>query len=51
MGLFEARPAAASPLSHPALEALAGVDVERMTPLEALHFVVQLKALAKAPAA
>ncbi len=37
--------------SHPVLEALAGVDVERMTPLEALHFVVQLKALASAPRA
>jgi len=51
MGLFdgravtEAQPAA----RHPALEALAGIDVERMTPLEALHFVVQLKALAAAP--
>lgn len=51
MGLFEARPAPSVAASHPVLEALAGVDVERMTPLEALHFVVQLKALAKAPAA
>jgi len=51
MGLFEARPAPSAPASHPVLEALSGVEVERMTPLEALHFVVQLKALAKAPAA
>ena len=46
MGLFEERPApVATPATHPALAALESVDVDRMTPLDALHFVSQLRAL------
>jgi DNA mismatch repair protein MutS len=43
MGLFEARPTATAPVTHPALEALAAADVNRMTPLDALHLMAQLK--------
>lgn len=49
MGLFEERPAAvATPATHPALAAIASVEVDRMTPLDALHFVSQLRALVAA---
>jgi DNA mismatch repair protein MutS len=49
MGLFEDRPApAASASTHPALAAIASVEVDRMTPLDALHFVAQLRALVAA---
>lgn len=44
-GLFDPRPAPAVAAS-PVLDALANADLDRMTPLEALHFVHQLKALA-----
>ena len=43
MGLFEERPSAPPPVAHPALDALAAADVNRMTPLDALHLVAQLK--------
>ncbi len=45
MGLFEERPAAPAPAAHPALDAIAHADVNRMTPLDALHLVAQLKAM------
>jgi hypothetical protein len=45
MGLFEEKPAAQTPVTHPALEALTHADVNRMTPLDALHLVAQLKAM------
>ncbi len=45
MGLFEERPAPVAPVSHPALDALASADVNRLTPLDALHLVAQLKAM------
>jgi DNA mismatch repair protein MutS len=43
LDLFAARP----PEVHPAIEALRAVDVERMTPLEALSLVARLSGLAK----
>lgn len=43
MGLFEGRATPAPPAPHPALEALAAADVNRMTPLDALHLMAQLK--------
>ncbi len=46
LGLFDgpdpSEPAAATP-SHPALEALRALDVDRLTPLEALQLVASLK--------
>ncbi|MEZ4391302.1 MAG: DNA mismatch repair protein MutS [Polyangiales bacterium] len=49
MGLFEERPAPlATPATHPCLAALEAVDIDRMTPLDALHFVSQLRALLSA---
>jgi DNA mismatch repair protein MutS len=42
LGLFDALPAAAP---HPAIETLRAVDVDRMTPLEALKLVSDLKKL------
>jgi DNA mismatch repair protein MutS len=43
MGLFEPKPAAPE---HPALAALKAADLERMTPLDAINFLAQLRALA-----
>jgi DNA mismatch repair protein MutS len=43
LGLFDAAPAA----PHPAIETLRAVDVDRMTPLEALKLVSDLKKLTK----
>ena len=43
MGLFEGRATPMPPAPHPALEALAAADVNRMTPLDALHLMAQLK--------
>jgi DNA mismatch repair protein MutS len=46
LDLFMPRQAPASrPTTHPACEALRTVDVNRMTPLEALQLVVSLKAM------
>jgi DNA mismatch repair protein MutS len=42
MGLFEPKPA---PQDHPAVAALKNADLDRMTPLDALNFVSQLRAL------
>jgi DNA mismatch repair protein MutS len=44
MGLFEPKP---EPVEHPVLAALGAADVDRMTPLDALNFLSQLRALAK----
>jgi DNA mismatch repair protein MutS len=44
-GLFEPKP---EPVEHPVLAALAAADVDRMTPLDALNFLSQLRALARA---
>jgi DNA mismatch repair protein MutS len=49
LGLFEA-PAAkgeGEPVPHPALETLRAVDVDRLTPIEALQLVATLKRLAE----
>jgi DNA mismatch repair protein MutS len=46
LGLFEA-PAAVSAEPHPALETLRAVDVDRLTPLEALQLVASLKKMAQ----
>lgn len=43
MGLFEERPSAPAPVSHPVLDALGAADLDRMTPLDALHLLAQLK--------
>ncbi len=49
IGLFDERPSPmATAATHPALEAIASVDIDRMTPLDALHFVAQLRALVAA---
>ena len=46
IGLFEERPSKpAAAADHPALAALTNVDIDRLTPLDALHLVAQLKAL------
>ncbi len=45
IGLFEERPAPAS-REHPVIEALEAVELDRMTPLEALHLLSQLKGMA-----
>jgi DNA mismatch repair protein MutS len=46
LGLFEAT--AAPPAEpHPALETLRAVDVDRLTPLEALQLVASLKKMAQ----
>jgi DNA mismatch repair protein MutS len=42
IGLFEPRP---EPVKHPVLSTLEHAEVERMTPLEAMNFVAQLKAM------
>jgi DNA mismatch repair protein MutS len=48
LGLFESGgPARIDP--HPALELVRAVDVDRLTPLEALQLVARLKAMAKDP--
>jgi DNA mismatch repair protein MutS len=44
LDLFAAKPA---PASHPALDALRAVDVDRMTPLDALQLVARLHALSR----
>lgn len=44
-GLFDERPSAPSSVPSPVHEALANVDIDRMTPIEALHLVSQLKAM------
>ncbi len=46
LGLFEV-PVAAPAEPHPALETLRAVDVDRLTPLEALQLVASLKKLAQ----
>jgi DNA mismatch repair protein MutS len=46
LGLFDAGPAEAPP--NPALETLRAVDVDRLTPLDALQLVATLKKLASA---
>jgi DNA mismatch repair protein MutS len=46
LGLFEAP--TQSPPPHPALESLRSVDVDRLTPLEALQLVASLKKMAAA---
>jgi hypothetical protein len=38
------------PESHPVLAAVEALDVDRLTPLDALHFVAQLKGILKARA-
>lgn len=43
MGLFEPRP---EPPQHPVVAALLAANIDRMTPLDALNFVSQLRALA-----
>jgi DNA mismatch repair protein MutS len=44
LGLFEApAPEPAAVMNHPALDALRAVEVDRLTPLEALQLVAQLK--------
>ncbi len=45
MGLFEDRPAPQAPVTHPALDALLAADINRMTPLDALHLIAQLKGM------
>ena len=45
IGLFEEREAPAS-REHPVIEALEAVELDRMTPLEALHLLAQLKGMA-----
>jgi DNA mismatch repair protein MutS len=45
LGLFDVE-AAARPAPHPALESLRSVDVDRLTPLEALQLVASLKKMA-----
>jgi DNA mismatch repair protein MutS len=45
LGLFE--PPAPPPAKNPALETLKAVDVDRLTPLEALQLVANLKNLAR----
>lgn len=50
LGLFEdpgavVQAGSATVREHPAVEALKAVEVERMTPLDALHFVARLKTL------
>jgi DNA mismatch repair protein MutS len=47
LGLFEA--AAGKPQPHPALELVRAVDVDRLTPLDALQLVARLKGMAKDP--
>ena len=47
LGLFEANAAPSPPEPHPALELLRAVDVDRLTPLEALGLVDRLKVMAK----
>ncbi len=42
MGLFDPKP---DPVDHPAIAALKNVDIDRMTPIDALNFVSQLRAL------
>jgi DNA mismatch repair protein MutS len=53
LDLFDAPAAGASPAAppepHPALETLRAVDVDRLTPLEALQLVAGLKKLAQPP--
>ena len=46
LGLFEAGGAASAP-PHPALETLRAVDVDRLTPLDALQLVATLKRMAQ----
>ncbi len=44
LGLFEAEaPAAPAPAPHPALDALRELDLNRMTPIEALSFLAEMK--------
>jgi DNA mismatch repair protein MutS len=47
IGLFEPRP---EPVKHPVLSTLEHTEVERMTPLEAMNFLAQLKAMVTRPA-
>ena len=47
LDLFAAAPAPAAP--HPALETLRAVDVDRLTPLEALQLVATLKRMSTEP--
>jgi DNA mismatch repair protein MutS len=42
MGLFDPKP---DPVDHPAVAALKNADIDRMTPMDALNFVAQLRAL------
>ncbi len=46
LGLFEPRPEAPQ---HPVLSALANADTDRMTPIDALNFLTQLRALSGRP--
>jgi DNA mismatch repair protein MutS len=48
LGLFEVVVAAPSE-PHPALDTLRAVDVDRLTPLEALQLVASLKKMAQTP--
>jgi DNA mismatch repair protein MutS len=49
LDLFDAGPAAAPAPPNPALETLRAVDVDRLTPLEALQLVASLKRMASEP--
>jgi len=44
IGLFEERPAPVS-REHPVIAALEAVEIDRMTPMESLHLLAQLKAM------
>jgi len=44
IGLFEEKPPPVS-REHPVIAALEGVEIDRMTPMESLHLLAQLKAM------
>jgi DNA mismatch repair protein MutS len=49
LGLFDAAAAPAQAEANPALDVLRSVDVDRLTPLEALQLVASLQTMAKTP--
>ena len=49
LGLFDAAGSSARAEPHPALELVRAVDVDRLTPLEALQLVARLKGMARDP--